>query len=85
MIIFYQGNSISIRAINFFISDRRNKHFVFATNNNYKIGLNTPSNRFRNVSNIVEKEWMQFEKDSFKLKAKIHIIQNGLEEWKYLL
>ena len=46
------------------------------------IGLNVPSNRFRNVSNIMEKEWMNIEKGSFKLKAKINIIQKGLELWK---
>ena len=33
---------------------------------------------------MIEKKWMDFEKDSFKLKAKINIIQKGLELWKYL-
>ena len=67
------------------MTDRRNKKFVFATNNNCRIGLNIPSNRFRSVSNMIEKDWMENERDSFKLKAKIQIIQNGLEQWKYLL
>ena len=67
------------------LTDRRNKKFVFATNNNCKIGLNIPSNRLRSVSNVIEKLWMDSERSSFKLKAKIHIIQNGLELWKYLL
>jgi hypothetical protein len=67
------------------LTDRRNKKFVFATNNNCKIGLNIPCNRLRSVSNMIEKEWMHNEKDTFKLKAKVHIIQNGLEQWKYLL
>ena len=66
------------------LTDRRNKKIVFATSNNCKIGLNIPCNRFRGVSNMIEKEWMELEKDSFKLKAKINIIQNGLQLWKYL-
>ena len=32
---------------------------------------------------MIEKEWMENEKDSFKLKAKINIIQKDLELWKY--
>ena len=66
------------------LTDRRNKKIVFATNNNCKIGLNLPRNRFRSVSNMIEKDWMAVEKDSFKLKAKINIIQKGLELWKCL-
>ena len=64
------------------LTNRRNKKFVFATSNHCKIGLNVPSNRFRSVSNMIEKEWMEIEKGSFKLKAKINIIQKGLELWK---
>jgi len=60
----------------------RNKKIVFTTNNSCKIGLNIPSNRFRSVSDMIEKEWLSIEKESFKLKAKIHIIQNGLQLWK---
>jgi hypothetical protein len=67
------------------LTDRRNKNFVFTADNNCKIGFNIPSNRLRSVSNMIEKEWMEHEKDSFKLHSKIHIIQNGLEQWKYLL
>ena len=66
------------------LTNRRNKKFVFATSNHCKIGLNIPSNRFRSVSNMIEKEWMDIEKDSFKLKAKISIIQKGLELWRCL-
>ena len=66
------------------LTDRRNKKIVFTTNNNCKIGLNIPCNRFRSVSNKIEKEWMELEKDSFKLKAKINVIQYGLELWKTL-
>ena len=66
------------------LTDRRNRKFVFITSNNCKIDLNIPSNRFRSVSNMIEKEWMDIEKDSFKLRAKINIIQKGLELWNYL-
>ena len=53
------------------LTNRRNNKFVFATSNHCKIGLNIPSNRFRSVSNMIEKEWMDIEKDSFKLKEKL--------------
>jgi hypothetical protein len=66
------------------LTDRRNKKIVFTTNNLCKIGLNNPSNRLRSVSNMIEKDWLELSKESFKLKAKIHIIQNGLELWKYM-
>ena len=65
--------------------DRRNKNIVFTTNNMCKIGFNIPSNRLKSVSNMIKKEWLELTKDSFKLNAKIHVIQNGLELWKYLL
>ena len=58
---------------------------VYTSNNACRIGMNIPSNRLRSVTNMIEKDWMGLGKDSFKLKAKIHIIQNGLELWKYLV
>ena len=66
------------------LTDRRNKKIVFTTNNFCKIGLNIPSNRLRSVSNMIEKEWLGIAKESFKLKAKINIIQNGLQLWKFM-
>jgi len=33
---------------------------------------------------MIEKEWLDIEKRSFKLKAKINRIQNGLQVWKYM-
>ena len=66
------------------LADRRNKNIIFTANNKCKIGLNTPSNRLRSISNMIEKEWLKTDKESFKLKAKINIIQNGLQLWRYL-
>ena len=66
------------------LTNRRNKNIVFTSSNSCRIGMNIPSNRLRSVTNMIEKDWMGIGKDSFKLKAKIHIIQNGLELWKYL-
>ena len=57
------------------VTDRRNNWFVFTTNNNCEIDLNIPSS----VSNIIEKEQMESEKYSFKLKAKIQIVQKSLD------
>jgi hypothetical protein len=42
-------------------------------------------NRLRSVSNMIEKEWLELSKDTFKLNVKIHIIQDGLSLWQYLL
>ena len=66
------------------LTDSRNKKIVFTTTNVCRIGLNNPCNRLRSVSNMIEKGWLELGKESFKLKAKIHIIQNGLELWKYI-
>jgi len=33
---------------------------------------------------LIDKEWIEFKKDSFELKAKINLIQKGLEIRKYL-
>jgi hypothetical protein len=63
---------------------RNRKAVLFTTNNSCKIGLNIASNRLRSVSNLIEKEWLEIEKESFKFKAKIIIIQNGLQLWKYI-
>ena len=65
------------------LTDLWNKKIVFTTNDVCKIGLNIPSNRFRSVSNMIEKEWLCNEKQSFKLKAKIHIIQNALQRYLF--
>ncbi len=35
--------------------------------------MDIPSNRLRSVTNVIKKAWMGIGKDSFKLKAKIHI------------
>ncbi len=35
-------------------------------------------------SNMIEKDWLELGKESFKLKAEIHLIQKGLELWKYM-
>ena len=66
------------------LADRRNKNIIFTADSKCKIGLNTPSNRLRSISNMIEKEWLKSEKESFKLKAKINVIQNRLQLWKYL-
>ncbi len=66
------------------LTDCRNKKIVFTTTNVCRIGLNIPSNRLRSVSNMIEKDWIELGKESFKLKAIIHVIQGGLEVWKYM-
>ncbi len=36
------------------VNDRRNKYLTFVLSNNYRHGLNSISNRFRSVSNMIE-------------------------------
>jgi hypothetical protein len=66
------------------LTNHRNKKIVFTSSNICKIGMNVPSHSLRSVINMIEKDWMGIGEDSFKLKAKIHIIQNGLQLWRYL-
>jgi len=51
------------------LTDLWNKKIVSTTNNVCKIGLNIPRIQFRSVSNMIEKEWLCIEKQSFKLKS----------------
>jgi len=60
------------------INDRRNKYLTFVRSNNYRQGLNSISNRFRSVSNIIENSWLSLARETFKMKCKINIIQAGL-------
>jgi len=60
------------------INDRRNKYLTFVGSNNYRQGLNSISNRLRSVWNMIEKSWLSFAREMFKIKCKINIIQAGL-------
>ncbi len=60
------------------VNDGRYKYLTIVCSNNYRQGLNSISNRLRSVSNMVEKSWPTLARETFKLKCKINIIQDGL-------
>lgn len=61
------------------LTDRRNIRMSFVRNNKFKVGLNLLCNRLRSITNVIDKEWLNMNKKSFKLRCKMRIIQNSLE------
>jgi hypothetical protein len=59
-------------------NETRNRFLTFVRNNNFKCGLNCFRNRLRPLSNVIPKTWLHLSSGSFKLKAKINIIQYQL-------
>ena len=59
-------------------NDRRNPRLTFQTNNRYKCGINCLSNRFKSVTNEVDKEWISQTRDSYKMKCKKRLITDKL-------
>ena len=59
-------------------NDRRNPRLTFQTNNRYKCGLNCLSNRFKSISNEIDKEWIDQTRDSYKTKCKKRLITDKL-------
>ena len=62
------------------LNNRRNEMLTFVRNNNYKVGLNRISNRFRSVSNMVNKAWVNKSRDCFKKLCKDNVIGMKLLE-----
>ena len=59
-------------------NDRRNPRLTFQTNNRYKCGLNCLSNRFKSITNEIDKEWIEQTRDSYKTKCKKRLITDKL-------
>ena len=59
-------------------NDRRNPRLTFQTNNRYKCGLNCISNRFKSVSNEINKDWIDQSRDSYKTNCKKRLITDKL-------
>ncbi len=55
-----------IELVNNTTSDRRNCYYTFVRGNNYKIGLNVLSNRFRSISNHIPKNLVLISKEMFQ-------------------
>ena len=59
-------------------NDRRNTRLTFQTNNNYRCGINCLSNRFKSITNEIEKEWTDLTRDAFKTRCKKRLITEKL-------
>ena len=51
-------------------NDRRNARLSFQTNNKLKCGFNCQSNRFKSITNKIDKEWIDLTRDAYKTKCK---------------
>jgi len=60
------------------LNERRNKRFTFVRNNRFKVGLNLIKNRLRSITNVIDKNWIDMNVETFKLKCKMRIIQDSL-------
>ena len=58
-------------------NDRRNTRLTFQTNN-YRCELNRISNRFKSISNEIEKEWIDATRDAYKTRCKKRLITDKL-------
>jgi hypothetical protein len=59
-------------------NDRRNTRLSFQTNNNFKCGLNCLSNRFKSVTNEIDKQWINMPRDVYKTECKRRLISEKL-------
>ena len=59
-------------------NDRRNSKLTFHTNNNYRCGFNCLSNRFRSITNEIEKDWTELPRDMYKARCKKRLITEKL-------
>jgi hypothetical protein len=51
-------------------NDRRNARLSFQANNKLKCGFNCQSNRFKSITNEIDKEWIDLTRDAYKTKCK---------------
>jgi endonuclease/exonuclease/phosphatase family metal-dependent hydrolase len=59
-------------------NDQRNTRLSFQTNNRLKCGLNCMSNRFKSITNEIDKQWIDMTRDVFKTKCKKRLITEKL-------
>ncbi len=51
-------------------NDRRNVRLSFQANNKLKCGFNCLPNRFKSITNEIDKEWSDLTRDTYKTKCK---------------
>jgi hypothetical protein len=59
-------------------NDRRNTRLTFQTNNKLKCGINCMSNRFKSITNEIDKQWVDMTRDVYKTKCKKRLITEKL-------
>ena len=59
-------------------NDRRNTRLSFQTNNKLKCGINCMSNRFKSITNEIDKQWVDLTRDVYKTKCKKRLITEKL-------
>ena len=59
-------------------NDRRNTKICFQANNRLRCGINCISNRFKSVTNEIEKEWIELSRDVYKTRCKKRMITERL-------
>ena len=55
-------------------NDQRNTKLTFHVNKRLKCGLNCLSNRFKSITNEIDKQWLDLTRDVFKMKCKKRLI-----------
>jgi hypothetical protein len=55
-------------------NDERNTKLSFHVNNRLKCGMNCLSNRFKSITNEIDKQWLDLTRDVFKMKCKKRLI-----------
>ncbi len=59
-------------------NDRQNTRLSFQRNNKLKCGINCMSNRFKSITNEIDKQWIDVTRDAYKTKCKQRIITEKL-------
>jgi len=59
-------------------NDRRNTRLTFQANNKLKCGINCMSNRFKSITNEIDKQWVDMTRDVYKTKCKKRLITEKL-------
>ena len=59
-------------------NDWRNTKLSFQANNKFKCGLNCLSNRFKSITNEIDKQWIDMTRDVYKTKCKRRLITEKL-------
>jgi len=59
-------------------NDRPNENLSFQANNKLQCGFNCQSNRFRSITNEIDKKWIDLTRDAYKTKCKKRLITDKL-------